>query len=329
MNYLITGATGFIGPWLVKRLVSEGHSCRCLVRSMKAAKDISVLRNVELIEGDITDKRSLKNIAASMDGLFHLATLGHVHNFKAPEGVFEDVNVAGTKNIINEAMNGGVKKIVHCSSVAAMGICGDIPANEESRCRPHHPYGLSKLHAEELIRKLFNEQDLPAVVVRFSMVYGPGDWRDMLRIVKLVKGRIIPRIGSRPKLTPLIHVDDAVEGLLLAMQKGRQGETYLITNKNSEPFDRILKIIAKALKIKCFTVPVPEWAALSAASGIEVLYKLFGKSPFITRKNMESTLADRVFSVEKAQKELGFDPSIDPVKGLKDTVLWYKEKGWI
>ena len=329
MDYLITGATGFIGTWLVKKLVSESHSCRCLVRSKEKAESISDLYNVELIEGDITDKKSLENIAFGMHGIFHLATLGHVHNFKAPEGMFEDVNVKGTKNIMDEAIKAGVKKIVHCSSVAAMGICKDAPANEESECRPHHPYGLSKFNAEELIRKLYNEQGLPSVIIRFSMVYGPGDWRDMLRITRLVKRRIIPKIGSRPKLTPLIHVEDAVKGLVLAMEKGRPGETYLITNKNSEPFDKIIKIIAEALEGKCFFLPVPEWAALSAASGIEIMCKLFGKAPFITRKNIESTLADRVFSIEKAQKDLRFDPSIDPVKGLRDTVLWYREKGWV
>ncbi len=329
MNYLVTGATGFIGPWLIKRLVSEGHACRCLVRSKKKAQDISELSGVELIEGDVADKKSLVNIAENMDGLFHLATLGHVHNFKAPEGMFEDVNVKGTKNIIDEAVKAGIKKIVHCSSVAAMGICGDVPADEESKCNPHHPYGLSKLRAEEMLGILCSEKGLPAVIVRFSMVYGPGDWRDMLRIVKLVKRRILPKIGSRPKLTPLIHVEDAVCGLVLAMEKGRQGETYLITNKNSEPFDRILGIVAKALEITCITVPVPEWAALTAASGIEKISNLIGKSPFVARKNIESTLADRVFSIEKAQKELGFNPCIDTEKGLMETVLWYREKGWV
>ena len=226
-------------------------------------------------------------------------------------------------------MSAGVNKIVHCSSVAAMGICNDVPANEESECSPHHAYGLSKLHAEEVIRKLYNEKSLPAVIIRFSMVYGPGDWRDMLRIARLVKRRIIPQIGNKPKLTPLIHAEDAVEGMFLAMQKGRPGETYLITNKNSEPFDKILSIIAKTLEITCMTLPVPEWAALSAAAGIESLCRLFGIPPFIARKNIESTLADRVFSIEKAQRELGFNPSVDPERGLRDTVLWYRKMGWI
>ncbi len=329
MKYLVTGANGFIGPWLIKRLVSKGHSCRCMVRSKKKAEGIFDFPHIELVEGDVTDKGSLKNIASGMDGLFHLATLGHVHNFKVPESMFYDVNVEGTKNILDEAMQAGVKKIVHCSSVAAMGICIDIPANEVSECHPHHPYGKSKLYAEEMVRAMCNKTGLPAVIVRFSMVYGPGDWRDMLRITRLVKRRIIPKIGNRKKMTPLIHVEDAAEGLILAMEKGRPGETYLLTNKNSEPFDRILKIIEKAIGKKCITFWVPEWAALTAASVIEGLSHISGKSPFITKKNIESTIADRVFSIEKAQRELGFNPSVDPAKGLSDTVLWYSERGWI
>ena len=100
MNYLITGATGFIGPWLVKRLVSEGHSCRCLVRSKATARSISDLSCAELIEGDVTNKKTLQGIASGMNGLFHLATLGHAHNFKAPDSMFEDVNVKGTKILL-------------------------------------------------------------------------------------------------------------------------------------------------------------------------------------------------------------------------------------
>ena len=95
------------------------------------------------------------------------------------------------------------------------------------------------------------------------------------------------------------------------------------------PFDRILEIFAKALEITCITVPVPERAALIAASGIEKLSNLIGVSPFVARKNIESTLADRVLSIEKAQRELGFNPCIDPEEGLRETVLWYRENGWI
>ena len=327
-KYLITGATGFIGPHLIRILASAGDKCTCLIRP---GSNIEPLKNldVKFIECDITKKESLRGVAEGVDCLIHMATLGHMDNFSVTEDMFNSVNVYGTVNIMQEALKSKVKRIVHCSSVAAMGICDDLPATEKSRCRPHHPYGRSKLKAENEVLKLVSDFNLPAVIIRFSMVYGPGDKRDMLKLARLAKKGLFPKVGSRQKLTPLIYVDDAVKGLLLAAKKGKKGEIYLLTNKKSEPFDRIRKIILNTLKIFRVPVFVPEWAALFTASCMEKAFTLTGKSPPVSRKNIESTLADRVFSIEKAKKELGFNPQIDPEKGLRETVLWYKNKGWL
>ncbi len=328
MNYLITGATGFLGPYLVRRLLSEGHVCRCLVR---ATTDPNRLQQagVEPITGDITQPDTLKGIADGMDVLIHMATLGHMSNFSLTENMFETINVHGTRNIMEEALNAGVRKIIHCSSVAAMGICDEIPATEKTPCRPHHPYGRSKLKAEQEVLRLTAQKGLPAAIIRFSMIYGPGDPRDMLKLVRLTNKGLFPKIGNRPKLTPLIHAEDAVAGLMAAVEKARNGEIYLITNACSEPFDEIRNILQEALGVKRRTLFVPEWAALAAASWIEKGFSLVGKTPPVSRKNIESTLADRVFSIEKAVRELGFHPRIDPKQGLTETVNWYRENGWI
>ena len=328
MKYLITGATGFIGPHLVKKLESEGHSCRCLVRNSSNAQVLKEL-GVELVEGDITRAETLTGIADGMDRVLHMATLGHMSNFTVTESMFEAINVQGTLHIMKEALRARVQSIVHCSTVAAMGICTDVPATEESSCNPHHPYGRSKLKAEQKVLGLIAEKALPAVIIRFSMVYGPGDARDILKLTRLTKIGLFPKIGSRPKLTPLVHVDDAVKGLLLATEKGRIGEVYLLTNPESLPFDDIRKILQQALVIKRFPMYVPEWAALTVASLSEKIFPVIGKVPPVSRKNIESTLADRVFSIEKAKKELGFHPQVNPEIGLRETVKWYKEQGWV
>ena len=328
MKYLITGATGFVGPYLIKKLIDAGHTCRCLVRAGSETK-IPQNARVEIISGDITKPESLAGIADNVDRLLHLATLGHMSNFTVTESMFHAINVQGTINIMNEALRAGVKKIVHCSTVAAMGICDEIPSTEKTPCKPHHPYGRSKLAAENEVKRMVAEKELPASVIRFSMVYGPGDPRDILKLTRMAQKGLFPKVGNRPKLTPLIHVNDAVDGLLLAAEKGVPGEIYLITNKQSEPFDRIREIIQEALGLKRRALYVPEWAALAAAFLIEKTFMLIGKPPSVTRKNIESTLTDRVFSVEKAVRELGFEPKIDPVAGLRDTVLWYKDKGWV
>ena len=328
LRYLVTGATGFIGPYLIRRLVSQGHFCRCLVRPTSNTKVLEDL-GVELANGDITKAETLHGIADGMDCIFHMATLGHTSNFIATEAIFERINVQGTINVMEEALRAGVDRIVHCSSVAGMGICTEVPATEESRCNPHHAYGRSKLRAEQEVLGMVLENRLPAIIIRFSMVYGPGDWRDILKVTRMAKKGLFPKVGNRPKLTPLIHVDDAVQGLLLAEEKGRIGQIYLLTNQQSEPFDKIRKTIQEALGVSRIPFYVPEWVAMTLASLSEKLFPLLGKAPPITKKNMESTLADRVFSIEKARKELGFEPQVDPETGLRDTVLWYRDKGWV
>jgi dihydroflavonol-4-reductase len=328
MKYLITGATGFIGPYLVRKLVNDGHTCRCLVRN---SSNVGVLKElgVELAQGDITRADTLKGIADGMDRVLHMATLGHMSNFSVTEAMFEAINVQGTQNVMAEVLQAGVQRVVHCSTVAAMGICPDVPATEESSCNPHHPYGRSKLKAEKKVLGLIAEKALPAVIIRFSMVYGPGDARDILKLTRLTKKGLFPKIGNRPKLTPLIHADDAVKGLLLAAEKGVFGEVYLLTNQESLPFDNIRKILQQALAIKRLPLYVPEWAALTVASLSEKIFPVIGKIPPVSRKNIESTLADRVFSIEKAKKELGFHPRVNPEIGLRETVEWYTEQGWV
>ncbi|MGD8890542.1 MAG: NAD-dependent epimerase/dehydratase family protein [Desulfobacterales bacterium] len=328
MKYLITGATGFIGPHLVKTLVSNGHSCRCLVRNKSKTDSLKEL-GIELVEGDIKEANTLKGIANGMDRVLHMATLGHMSNFTVTESMFEAINVQGTQNVMAEALRAGVPRIVHCSTVAAMGICEEVPATERSNCKPHHPYGRSKWKAEQTILALVREKKLPAVIVRFSMVYGPGDTRDILKLTRLAKKGLFPKVGNKPKLTPLIYVDDAIQGLLLAAEKGKIGETYLLTNKESIPFDDLRKILQSALETKRLPLYVPEWMATTVASLVEKTFPLIGKVPPVSRKNIESTLADRVFSIEKAQKEFGFNPQVDPEMGLRETVLWYKEQGWV
>jgi nucleoside-diphosphate-sugar epimerase len=285
--------------------------------------------DVDIFIGDVSQPETLEGVADQIDCVLHLATLGHMSNFSVPEEMFESVNVAGTRNIMNKALRAGVKRIVHCSSVAAMGICDENPATEESRCFPHHPYGKSKFKAENVVRAMVKNQHLPASIIRFSMVYGPGDWRDMLKLTRLAKKGLFPKIGNRPKLTPLIHVDDAIQGIFLASEKAEPGETYLITNSQSEPFDRIRQILQEALGVRRLPLYVPESAALFSASIIEKLFSFLGKAPPVARKNIESTIADRVFSIKKAKRELGFSPTVDPETGITETVRWYMENNWI
>ena len=129
MKYLITGATGFVGPHLIRKLISSGHSCRCLVRSSSRGK-VQEEKGVEWVTGDITDKGSLEGMGEGMDGLFHMATLGHLSNYRVPDAMFREVNVMGTRNIMQEALRSGIPRVVHCSGLTHCLACNDS-------CLPH------------------------------------------------------------------------------------------------------------------------------------------------------------------------------------------------
>jgi len=328
LHYLITGATGFVGPYLVETLRERGHECRCLVRPESRIELLQKL-GVELVFGDVAKADTLRGVAEGMDYVIHMATLGHMSNFTVPDSRFEEVNVQGTLNVANEALRAGAKRFIHCSSTAAMGICRDVPADERSECFPHHAYGKSKLQAEREILQEVSSEGLDAVIVRFSLIYGPAEPKDMLLLARLAGRRLLPRIGKKRKLTPLIHIDDAIQGLLLAGEKGSPGQIYIITNERPEPFDRIVEIIQRSLGMCPFSLYIPEWAALSMGSLSEKVFPHFGKVPPITKMNIESTLADRVFSIAKAKKELGFRPQIEVEVGLRNTIQWYAVNGWI
>ena len=286
---------------------------------MRPTSQTQVLKRLgaEIVIGDVTREKTIHGIAEGVDYVIHMATLGHSSNFTVDYSLFEKVNVRGTLNILDEALKAGAKSFIHCSSTAAMGICKDVPADERSECCPHHAYGKSKLQAEKEILKKVSGEGLHAVIVRFSLIYGPAEPKDMLFLARLARRRLLPRIGKRLKLTPLIHIDDAIQGLLLASEKGNPGQIYIITNEQPEPFDRIVKIIQRSLGMSPFSLYIPEWVALSMGSLSEKFFPLLGKVPPISKMNIESTLADRVFSIAKAKKELGFEPKVEPRRVLQ------------
>ncbi len=168
---------------------------------------------------------------------------------------------------------------------------------------------------------------LPASIIRFP-------WSTPRRLAghaqagPAVQKGLYPKVGNRPKLTPLIHVRDAVAGLILAYEKARIGQVYFLTNESPEKFDDIRQYIARGLGMKRPVLYVPEWMALAGASLIETVCRFAGKVPPVTRNNIRSTLADRVFH-GKSVSDLGFATRIPADQGIIDTVKWYRQQGWV
>jgi len=326
MNILITGGTGFIGRYLVKELASQGALCRVLIRLTSDTSALNGIAGVELWKGDLTQLQTLVGIAEGIDYVFHLAAEGHVSAMSEEAfNKFTKVNVDGTINLLTECRSHNVKKFVHFSSTAAMGLIKKQVVNETDAPRPVTPYQKSKLKSEKVALKLGKDFAIPTVVVRPCMIYGIGGKGEFYKISQLMRKGMFPRVGRGRNLTPLIHVTDVVQGAIKAMRNGISGEVYLLASDCSIDLNEMRHFIMQAWGTKAIYPYVPVRFALCVAWCLEFLAKLTGKAPIATRQNVISTACDRQFSIEKAKRKLGYTPQISFREGILETVNWFKK----
>ena len=327
MRTLVTGATGFVGRYLVQHLEAQGHQCRCLVRSRHRAEAMPTLAHAELIEGDVTDPTSLSGMADGVDYVFHLAAEGHVSAVsQAAYQRFQQVNVQGAQNVVEACAGTGISKLVHFSSTAAMGLIHAPVVDETTPCQPATPYQRSKRQGETVVLAAARNKDVPVVIVRPCMVIGAGGHGEFRKFVRLMARGLFPKVGRGANLTPVIHVQDAVHGAMLAAERGIPGEIYLLVG-GSYPMDEIRRLVVAALGTSPPYPYLPTWLAFAGAWAVETLACKTGRVPMVTRRNIASTIADRVFSIEKAKRQLGFTPQVSLAEATRETVAWSQTQG--
>ncbi|MBW2204695.1 MAG: NAD-dependent epimerase/dehydratase family protein, partial [Deltaproteobacteria bacterium] len=226
---LVTGATGFVGSAIIRQLIKSGYQVRVLIRSISNHLNVENLP-VEIVVGDLTDRTSLEKALKGCTSLFHVAADYRLW-VPEPEEMYEN-NLRGTENIMQEAMNAGVKKIVYTSSVATlMPNANRTPANEDcSACLEDMigHYKRSKFLAEAAVLQLVEERGLPAVIVNPSAPAGPRDVKPTPTgrvIADAVSGRIPAYVNTGLNV---VHVDDVAKGHLLALRRGKIGERYIL-----------------------------------------------------------------------------------------------------
>lgn len=329
MNILVTGATGFIGSHLVRVLLKEDHCCRCLVRVTSKVDELESL-GVELFYGDLTKPDSLQDITKEIDIVYHLAAMGHVSAISDEAYQrFRKMNVQGTENLVKECVREPIGKFIHFSSTAAMGLIKKPIVDERTPCKPSTPYQKSKFDSEQVILSCWKRHNLPGIILRPCMVYGPGGSGEFLKWCRLIKKGIFPRIGKGRNLTPLVHVEDVVQAAILARERGIPGETYLIASNGSFKLDLIRNLIVEKLEIKRINTYIPTCMAKIGARGIELLAKTFNFTPIVTYKNIDSTVTDRVFSINKVRDQLGYFATVDIDRGIGETIQWYRDNGYL
>lgn len=310
MRALVTGGSGFIGSHLVRKLIRENYKVRCLVRT---TSDTKLLRRlgVELWFGDLTDKKSLKGIAKGIDTVFHLAAVGDINAIaKKYYALYRNVNVRGTKNLLEECVEQNIRKFVHFSSVAAMGeIEENGQITEKSICNPKTPYEVSKYESELVALNFWKKYNIPIVILRPSMIYGEDERKEMSKIEKSVNLRIVPIIGDGCNFIHMAHVKDVIDAAIAAAKKGRPGRIYIISSEYYT-WNELVDLIAQKKGLRFFKFHIPISFAKLFVFLIEVTTEPFGIVPPLTLKRLDGLKNKKIYNISEAANELGYRPRV-------------------
>jgi dihydroflavonol-4-reductase len=324
MTTLVTGATGFLGSALARELLNDGRSLKLLTRNNSDTRNIDNL-DCEVAHGDLQDKESLKAALTGCKTLYH--TAAYYSLWSRDKKLIYDINVQGTRNILESALEMGIEKVVYTSTVGCIGLSEDGRSSDEDH--PMDPvtlsndYKLSKYEAEQIALEFFN-RGLPIVIVNPSTPVGPRD------IKPTPTGKIILDFLNRKMPAyidtglNLIDVTDCARGHILAEEKGKLGERYILGNKNMS-LKEILLTLENLTGLKAPRIKMPYWVAYSAGLACE------WASDYITHQPPAVPLAGvkmakyyMYFDPSKAVRELGL-PQNSVENALKQAVQWFKE----
>ncbi|MEN8375866.1 MAG: hopanoid-associated sugar epimerase [Gemmatimonadota bacterium] len=322
----MTGGTGFIGAHVVRALLARGTTVRCLVRPSSRLDNLRDL-DVELVAGDLLDPASLARAARGCESVFHCAADYRLWA-RDPEAIHRS-NVVGTRNVLAAAAEAGVTRVVYTSSVSALGlVAGEGAADEDTPVREEHlvgPYKRSKFlaqrEAEEAARG-----GLHVVIVNPSTPVGEGDVKPTPTgrvIVDFLRGRMPAYVDSGLNL---IDVRDVAEGHVLAAERGRSGERYILGNRNVS-LRQLLDMLALIAGRPAPRVRLPHWIPLLAAHASEAWSRVVGGEPRVGVDAVRMSRQRMFFDASKAVRELGLPQS--PVEGaLARAVEWFRVHGY-
>jgi len=323
-TYLVTGAGGFVGGYLVRELLQRGIPVRAMVRSRDRIGDLAGL-DVEIVEADLTDRASLDAAVQGIRGVYHIAALfreaGH------PESVFHDINAEGVRRLFEASMAAGVQRLVHCSTVGVLGHVDNPPADEQTPCNPGDMYQRTKMAGEEIALEFFASGKMPGVVIRPGMIYGPGDQRTLKLFRMVNKGRFF-YVGRGEALVHWIDVRDLARAFVLAMEnEARNGEVYIIAGEKAVPLHVLAEEVARQLGVRPPWLKLPVKPMQWLGSTCEVVCRPLGIEPPIFRRRVDFFTKDRHFKTSKARQELGFEPAKSLSEEISDILQDYRAKG--
>jgi dihydroflavonol-4-reductase len=328
MKTLVTGGTGFVGANVVRMLIQRGTEVRALVRPRSDTRNLDQL-DVELVAGDLRDRGSLEAALEGCDTVYHVAAM-YALWAPNPQEIY-DSNVTGTVNLLEAAGQAGVEKIVYTSSVATIGLPKDgAPGTEEIPLPPEDlvsDYKRSKYLAEQEVLK-YAQRGLPVVIVNPSFPVGPWDVKPTPSgqiIVNFLRGKIPAYVDTGLNV---VDVEDVAIGHIMAAEKGRIGERYILGHANVT-LPELFQLLAQISGMRAPRLRIPYgFAYLSACVSECVARTITHKPPFVTLAGVRLSRKRMFFDASKAVRELGL-PQTPPLEALSKAVQWFRAHGYV
>lgn len=327
MKLFITGATGFLGTHLFKRLAQTEHHLYCLVRENSNVRELEQVAT--LIRGDVTDKDSLLQGMKGCEGVIHLAA---VYSFWAPnKQIYRDVNINGTRYVMESALETGVSKVLHVSTAGVWGNTPDSPFTEDSLVGPIRfgAYFQSKYDADLIVWELFEKKGLPLVVIYPAVVLGPGDPKASGQLImNLIRGRL-PATVFNESVLPFVHVRDVAETIVRALEKKDDiGEKYLV-GKFHLTLREFNELVSEISGVPPPKLTLPNSAGMISAMLLTGLADLIKKPPLwgMSTDLMRLLKAGGKLDGSKVQRELGI--TYTPIRvALEEAIASYHKANY-
>ena len=326
-RYLVTGAGGFVGSFVVRELLARGKHVRAMVRPGTLEKHSKILsnQNLEFVEADLNDYESLLKATSGCIGVFHLAAL--FRQINVPDEEYYNVNARGVEWLLNASIAAGVKRVIHCSTIGVVSSIENPPGDETLPYSPCDIYQVSKVEGEKAALRYFKEGKIGGVVIRPAMIYGPGDSRTR-KLFQMISRQRFFFVGSGNILVHWIDVRDLARAFCLAMEhEERSGEVYIIAGQKSLSLKEFVDIVARELGVARPWLHLPvkpmQWLGLLC----EFICRPFGVAPPLYKRRVDFFIKNRGFSVAKAKEHLGFSPAKELNEEIRDILESYKVSG--